>query len=271
MSDVRMPENLITWMNSVMWGPHHDQWHFERRWDFWHFLAGNGDPDTQQAAQEMIDYAHQQHWKRAELQEGEAGNGLDFLIMHRAMLHLIREKFPEHQELIAGWKTPPTDPNDSDDPVPGGQSFDPAKAEGIKAIENDFATFAGDDAYGLFIQTNIHPLPGNPTNRDPDGRLGVHNYLHNRWTDPESPINLGDPKVNILNARFWKLHGWIDRQWTLFRKAKGLSDTDAAYMNLLAQYKHMMSGHMHPMHDELMESEAEPVERPAAFGRFFEF
>ncbi len=270
MSDVKIPDNLVSWMESLMWGKHHDQWHFERRWDFWFYLAENGDADTQQMVKEMIRYAQSQNWKRAELQEGEAGNGMDFLMMHRAMLHLIREEFPEHQNLISGWQTPPTDPKDPNDPVPNDRTFDLAKAEGIKVIENNFEDVLNEDAYGLFIETNIRPLPDNPTNRAPDGRLGVHNYLHNRWTDPESSVNLGDPKVNIFNERFWKLHGWIDNQWGQFRKAKGLSDTDPAYLSLLTQYKHMMSGHMHPMFDDLKEKGV-VVQRPAGFSRFFDF
>ena len=270
MSDVKMPDKLVSWMESVMWGEHHDQWHFERRWDFWFYFAEHGDADMRQTAKELIAYAQSQNWKRAELQEGDAGNGMDFLMMHRAMLHLIQEKFPEYQNLITGWQTPPTDPTDANDPVPGGASFDQVKAEGIKVIENDFADFADDDAYALFIETNIRPLPDNPANHDPDGRRGIHNYLHNRWTDPTSPINLGDPKVNIFNERFWKLHGWIDHQWTRFRKAKGLSDNDPSYLSLLAQYKHMMGGHMHPMFDELKEKTG-TIMRPAAFSRFFEF
>lgn len=270
MGDIRMPEKLILWMESLKWGEHHDRWHFERRWDFWFYFAEHGDADMKQTAKELIEYAQKQKWKRAELQEGQAGNGMDFLMMHRAMLRLIQEKFPEYQNLIRGWKTPPTDPKDLIDPVLDGKAFEPAKVEGIKIIENNFADFASDDAYGLFIETNIHPLPNNPANRNPDGRLGVHNYLHNRWTDPASPINLGDPKVNIFNERFWKLHGWIDRQWGHFRKAKGLSDTDPSYLSLLAQYKHMMSGHLHPMFN-VLEKETGVLKRPAAFSRFFQF
>jgi hypothetical protein len=258
-------------MRDLMWAPHHDQWHFERRWDFWHYLAEHGDPTTQQTVKEMIAYAKSQSWKRAELQEGESGNGVDFLMMHRAMLHLIVENFPEYENLISGWKTPPIDPNDADDPVPDGAPFDDAKAEGVKVIENDFADFTGDDDYGLFIETNIRPLPGSPANRDPDGRLGVHNYLHNRWTDPNSPINMGDPKVNIFNERFWKLHAWIDRRWGFFRKTRGMSDTDPGYLGLLTQYKHMMGGHRHPLASELEEARTHTIERPDGFSRFFEF
>lgn len=59
-----------------------------------------------------------------------------------------------------------------------------------------------------------------------------------------SPINLGNPTVNIFNQRFWNLHGWIDHVWGAF-KAKGLSDTDAAYQKMIDHYFHMMSGHHH--------------------------
>jgi hypothetical protein len=270
MSDTPMPEDVIAWMQGLNWGPHHDQWHFERRWDFWHRLAEQGDEDVR----EMIRYAESQHWHRAGVQEGQAGNGLDFLMMHRAMLQLIVEQFPQHEAYVRGWPTPPTDPQDAEDPVPSGDAFDANKAQGIQAIENDFDAFANDDAYGLFIETNIRPLPADPTHRDPDGRLGIHNYLHNRWTDQSSPINLGDPKVNLMNARFWKLHGWIDHQWQKYRAAKGFSDADPQYVATLAQYKHMMGHHMHPMmtaHEGHGAAIGETVERPAAFGRIFQF
>jgi hypothetical protein len=270
MSDVRMPEDLISWMQSLGWGAHHDEWHFVRRWDFWKYLAEHGDAQTQVAAKEMIAYANSQHWQRASIQEGEPGNGIEFLMMHRAMLHLILAKFPEYHHLFRGWLTPPTDPNSVDDPVQGGAPFDAAKAEGIKVLENGFADFQDDDAYGRFMETNLRPTPENPINRDPDGRLGIHNYLHNRWTDESSPINLGDPKVNILNYRFWKLHGWIDYQWWRFRRAKGFSDDDPNYKKMLSEAKHMMGGHGHPMF-RATDAEETAVERPEAFGRFFQF
>ena len=270
MSDVRMPEAMITWMQDRGWGEHHDQWHFERRWDFWHYVAQHADPATQAEVKAMIEYAESQHWSRADVQEGELGNGVEFLMMHRAMLQLLAETFPEHEDLLRGWSTPPTDPGDPDDPVAGGTPFDPAKVEAIQVIEAEFDGFDEDDAYGLFIETNIRPRPDDPTYRDPDGRLGIHNYLHNRWTDQASPVNLGDPRVNIFNARFWKLHGWIDRQWGRFRAAKGLSDDSPDYRAELERHREMMAGHPH--HHGAVVTEAAPAAaRPAGFGRFFEF
>jgi len=272
MADVRMPGEMISWMEGLGWGPHHDRWHFERRWDFWHHLAEHGTPQQQAVAGPMVEYAHSRQWRRAEVQEGQPGNGREFLMMHRAMLHLILARFPEHAELVLGWPTPPTDPNAPEDPVPGGTPFEGDKAEGVRVVENDFELFADDDAYGIFLETNIRPLPGDPTNRDPDGRLGVHNYLHNRWTDPSSPINLGDPKVNLFNRRFWKLHGWIDRQWARYRLARGFSDEDPAYRRALEEHRHMMSGH-HVHHTGMKADEgAEPAAaRPAGFSHFFAF
>ena len=264
-----MPDETIAWMTGLQWGAHHDQWHFERRWDFWHHLAEHGTPEQQALVRPMVEYALGQNWQRARVQEGQAGNGIDFLMMHRAMLHLIVDNFPQHAPLVAGWVSPPTDPQDPDDPVPTGEEFRPIKLEGVIVIENDFASFADDDSYGLFTETDILAVTGDPTHRDPDQRKGVHNYLHNRWTVPDSPINLGDPKVNIFNRRFWKLHGWIDKQWGRFREAKGFSDDDPAYQGMLAQYRHMMGGHMHPM--AAAEEKEAPVERPEGFSRFFQF
>ena len=217
----------------------------------------------------MVQYANAQRWQRAALQEGEPGSGFEFLIMHRAMFHLLLQHFPDAQHLLRGWHTPPQDPSDADDPVNNRATFDAGKAGGIAVIEAAAAHFQGEDEFGLFLETNIRPTPADPTHRDPDARLGVHNYLHNRWTDTTSDVNLGDPKVNIFNRRFWKLHGWIDHQWWRFRAAKGLADDDATYLAELEHYRHMMSGHMHTVMAKVMV--APPLARPAGFGRFFAF
>jgi len=270
MLDIRMPAGIIAWMQGMRWGDHHDQWHFERRWDFWHHLAANHpNPNVRQQIAEMIEYANSQGWQRAPLQEGEASSGLNFLIMHRAMLHLLLQHFPDAQHLLRGWNTPPQDPSDPGDLVNGNTLFDPDKAAGIVVIEREASQFLDDDAFALFLETNIRPTPADPTHRDPDGRLGLHNYLHNRWSDPNSAINLGDPKVNIFNRRFWKLHGWIDHQWWRFRLARGFADDDPTYLALLEKHKHMMSDHMHT---EMAEGMAEPaMRRPEGFSQFFAF
>ncbi|MGE3955910.1 MAG: hypothetical protein AB7H96_04260 [Vicinamibacterales bacterium] len=270
MADVRMPAGMIAWMQGLQWGAHHDEWHYTRRFDYWpHLAAHHPDPAARQELAAMVQYAQAQGWKRAALQEGEPGSGLEFLIMHRAMFHLLLHQFPEAQHLLRGWHTPPQDPSDPDDPVGDGSSFDAAKAGGVAAIEAAAVHFQHEDDFGRFLETNIRPTAADPTKRDPDARLGVHNYLHNRWTDPTSDVNLGDPKVNIFNRRFWKLHGWIDHQWWRFRAAKGLAD-DATYVAALAHYRHMMSGHTHELAASAV-SDQPVIARPAGFGRFFAF
>jgi hypothetical protein len=239
-ADVRMPDEMIDWMQQRGWGSHHDQWHFERRWDIWHARAAR--PNAPQWILDMVANAAAQGWTRAASQEGEAGNGEDFLFMHRAMFHLLARSFPQHVHTLRGWHTPPQDVVDAEDPVPGADppAFNVDMAAAITAIEATTSEFVTDDAFGLFLETNYRPVPDNPEARSTDPRTGLHNYLHNRWTEAASDINLGDPRVNIFNRRFWKLHGWIYYFWWRFRAGIGASDADPAYVAKLEAYLEMM-------------------------------
>lgn len=265
MADPRIPDDMAQWMRARDWSSHHEQWHVESSLDYWSARAAQGNP----AAQEIVDYARQKGWSRAPRQEGAAGNGLEFLGMHRAMLELLAEAFPQHCAYLKGWVTPPQDPSAPDDVVPNGAPFELAKAEAVEIIEHQPKTLNGEDNFGAFVETSLRPTSANPLARSPDPRTGIHNWLHNRWTDVESDVNLGDPTKNIFNARFWRLHGWIDTQWSRFRAATGLSDTDAAYKALIGRHRAMMS----PVHPHAHRPQAFSLERtgrrPAALERFF--
>jgi hypothetical protein len=251
-ADERMPEVMISWMNNKAWGEHHEQWHFERRWDFWHAIAAN--PQHPPWVDDLIAEAKAKGWTRSLIQEGTVDSGEDFLFMHRAMLQLLVDNFPQHLHFIRGWSSPPQDPDDPEDPVPADPSnpskgvFDPNKAAAITKIEARVPIFPTDDEFGLFLETNLRPVPDNPLARSPDLETGLHNYMHNRWSDNLSPINLGDPSVNIFNQRFWKLHGWIDHQWWRFRRARGFDDREASYRTKLTFYIDMMNQTTHPHH-----------------------
>lgn len=266
MADPRMPQEMITWMQGAEWGGHHDQWHFERRWDFWTALANRGNDEVN----EMLAYAKQMGWSRAKLQEGEPGSGEDFLMMHRAMIIILSQIFPQHTHFLRGWVTPPRDPSDTEDPVPGGDPFDPSQSAAADRIERSATSFTGDDDYGLFIETKLRPLSGEPLRRSSDPQAGIHNYLHNRWTDRTSDINIGDPKVNLFNHRFWKLHGWIDHQWWRFRHAHGFDDNNSQYKSAVQSYIDMMSGHG-AHHAKLRAAAAKRlvVPRPSGFQHSF--
>src|ERR1700694_5851367 len=93
MADPLLPDNIINWINARNWGQHHEQWHAVRQWD-------------RQSA-EVQNWMLSQGWQRADKQDGEPGNGFEFLVMHRAMLQLLREAFPTEAALFQGWVTPP--------------------------------------------------------------------------------------------------------------------------------------------------------------------
>lgn len=213
-----MPAALVSYMEARGWGQMHLEWHTERRWDLL-------PPDA-------VAYAQRQGWHRAERQEGEAGNGLEFLAMHHTMLQMLAAEDPAAASYLAGWTAPPTDPHDAADPMPGGAStpFDPDMAKALDRLEHHLDSFHSEDELGRYLETSFQPTPGHPDARAADPTAGIHNYLHNRFQDPTSPIDMGNPTVNLMNQRFWRLHGWIDHVWMTYRAQAHLSDRDPAYL-----------------------------------------
>ena len=215
-----MPQPLVDFMQGHGWGQMHLEWHTERRWDLL--------PPT------AVAYAQRQGWHRAERQEGDPGNGVEFLAMHRAMLQLLVEHDPAAASYLAGWQTPPTDPHDRADPLPGGQmdAFDPDMLAALDRLEHHLDSFDSEDALGLYIETSMGAK---------DRTAGVHNYLHNRFQDPSSPIDVGNPAVNLMNQRFWRLHGWIDHLWAAYRAQAHLDDHDPKYVQLMQRSRDGMA------------------------------
>jgi hypothetical protein len=220
------------------WGMQHLEWHTVRQWDM---MASEPPSDE---GQSDLQWAESQCWKRAAIQEGAAGNGYEFLVMHRAMLTILRTKFPQYASLFAGWTTPPTSPTDPSFPVPknpgqpaSSDKFDPDMLAAIKAIGSftDPSTnkpFASDDAFGLYIETSLRPTKSDPNKQSSVSSVGLHNYIHNRFSDSNSPIDLGQPALNLANKIFWDLHGWIDAQWMAFQKSQHPDTTDSYWTTL---------------------------------------
>jgi len=207
-----MPNEIRAYLAEHGWSHMHLDFHVARMWD----MLGE---DTQA-------WAMEQGIERWKLQEGEPTTGVEFLAMHRLMITELREKFPEHAELFAGWEKPPTGLDEPSLPA-GTGTFRSEMVTAIDRLHDRLGEFASDDDFALFLQTNRRPTS---TGRSPDRSAGLHNYLHNRWQDPQSPINVGDPSLNLGNKVFWKIHGWVDARWTAYRAAKGLDDaTDEVY------------------------------------------
>lgn len=213
-----MPDEIRAYLAEHMWSRMHLDFHVARMWD----VLG---PDTQA-------WAREQGIARWKLQEGQPTTGLEFLAMHRLMIEELRAKFPQHAALFDGWEKPPTG-RDAESLPPNAGAFRPEMIAAIDRLHDGLATFESDDELALFLQTSRRPdLEGG---RDPDRSAGIHNYLHNRWMDPASPINVGDPSLNLQNRVFWNIHGWVDARWTAYRAAKGLDDeTDAVYREAMA-------------------------------------
>jgi hypothetical protein len=122
MAEPSMPQNMIDWMNDRNWGWHHLEWHTVRQWDM---LGASGQQ-----------WATAQGWGRASRQEGEVGNGLEFLVMHRAMIELLKRDFPSQVNLLKGWSQVPLDPDDASDPMPANGRPRPFRGAMITAVNS---------------------------------------------------------------------------------------------------------------------------------------
>jgi hypothetical protein len=222
-----LPQPMLAFLESQDWGSHHLEWYTVRQWE----RLGADD----QA------WAKRQGWSRADLMEGAKGNGLEFLAMHRVMIRILSERFPENAKLFVGWDKLPVDNDDKSDPATDAAAFDAAKATAIDKLQNHLADFASDDELGLYLETTLRPTANDPEARSTDRSAGIHNYLHYRFQDAKSAINIGDPSVNLQNQRFWRLHGWIEARWTEYRKLKGRSDQDPTYLAAIKKGETMLA------------------------------
>ena len=98
-------------------------------------------------------------------------------------------------------------------------------ASAVQRIEGSPVYFDGDDAIGVFIETTSRPLPEARSGARQTERA-IHNYLHGRFTGASEDLDMGNPEVNIHNQRFWRLHGWIQRNWSIYRTVTQRSDVD---------------------------------------------
>lgn len=226
--NLNMPKAIKKYENDRNWGGHHVEWHVERRWD-------RLDADGKR-------WAESKGYSRASLQEGATGNGLEFLAMHRAMMECLRRDFPSWKYLFDGWATVPLK-HSAENPV---NSQDRSKAisgelltsiQTLQNVGNVCTAFATDDAFGLYVETTLRT--GSTPAREGSG---AHNALHVRFSDDDSPINVGDPALNLQNKVFWRIHGWLDARWNDYRTCKGFKDTDTKYAAAMAAARAHVAG-----------------------------
>ena len=174
--------------------------------------------------------------------------------MHRAMLQYLRANFSGCFDFM-GWPSPPQTAADFQKVFPTVKSADFPKggsgtgsfsatfssdmAQAIKNmsdpnfIKSNFCNQSSpDDAYGLYVETSLRwQSPSNPQGSSTDKTIGFHNYIHNRFSDSKSPVDMGDPSKNLQNEIFWRHHGWIDARWSDVQAQ--CNETSANYVNSL--------------------------------------
>ena len=214
-----VPKKVHEYLEKYQWGDYHIVFHMSRKW----YLLG----DSGRGWLKRVGEAS------ADLQEGDPGQGLEFLAMHRAMITHLKDR----------WGTEKVT-NDPDGRTTFAQVLDgwTTDADVIKALEkqggdvatfkagltkiNNFASFPTEDDFGNFIQTTLR-LSTSPDetdfsirnyDRDKTAGAGMHNWLHGQFMDDSSPIDVGNPQTNLSNIMFWRIHGWIEAKWKAFEK-----------------------------------------------------
>jgi hypothetical protein len=215
-----VPQPVYEYLQKNGWGDYHLVFHMSRRF----FVGGKG----------LRDWLEEQNEPYANLQEGDAMSGLEFLAMHRAMIEHLREKFGDvrvendsayetFSDVLDGWNT--------DEKVSAAiKKY--VHGKGLKQFQaalgpaNDLAKFESDDAFGLFVQTTLRITydvdPNDSFERKysqaTETGAGIHNSLHGIFMDSSSPIDVGDPGTNLGNELFWGIHGWIEAKWQAYEK-----------------------------------------------------
>jgi hypothetical protein len=255
--DLPVPQAVLDWMDERAWKPTHDAWHNIRRCRG--SSTGGGEGSSSSSAT-MCAYTElvPEHQECADAQ-----NGFEFLVMHRHMMIALRQAFPAHADLFAGFPHFPFEPKD----VPaewqsrfgsGWTSDIVQTAKTLEDIEHHLDQFPTDGDLGKFIQCGMMS----------SGASSIHGAMHFKWVVNESPNSLGKQAVNIGNYMFWKLHGWIDGIWERYRAAKGLTDDDSTLKSALVDQcreMHMLGSVINP---DLVDDDTDPL--PVEHGYFHE-
>jgi hypothetical protein len=225
--DLVLPAGVLGFMSDYVWKQSHDAWHDIRR-------CNGGQTQTSYG----VNVCQQKTLVPAHQECSDAEDGFEFLAMHRHMIQALKQAFPQHTDLFAGFPHFPFNATD----VPqqwqsrwgtGWSSQIVSTANTLEAIEKNVSMFATDGDLGKYIQCGMAS----------SGASSIHGALHFKWVVNDSPYSLGSQPVNIQNYMFWKLHGWIDEIWERYRVAKGEKDDDP----MLVQEIHDKCVEMHQL------------------------
>jgi hypothetical protein len=194
------------------------------------FVAANKGSKDQGVQDVLSTWAQVQknNWPIPEKQEGDPGNGLDFLAMHHVMFSDWKENFandPVVTTALRGWShfaAPVAWPYDKTDTavtegVPQAQvavtlcnellDLDPNDATAVGKFFDDYKNVTNVarenvtlDQFGLWFQS---PAGGYSNS-------GLHDFEHNEYEVPNSPVEMDSFTKNVNNPNFLGLHGTTD-------------------------------------------------------------
>jgi hypothetical protein len=224
--DLTVQPEVLAWFKARVWEQAHFQWHNIRR------CSGGGMGATADAKGGGINPCKSNPELIPTNQEGKgAGDGLEFLAMHRHMIQSLKQLWPKHSEQFEGWEHFPTKASDVPQQWQASWSAWAANVTTAAAKADDPAShmseagFESEGAFGQWIQTTS----------------GLHGALHFKWVrSMNDEHGLGNQFANIDNYMFWKMHGWIDKVWDRYRAAKNKKPTDQDIKDaVLAQCRQM--------------------------------
>lgn len=228
-TDATVQPEVINWMDANVWQESHFLWHSARRCGGGGFggfgSVGGVDPCSfPEMRPEQNECAGPQ-------------DGYEFLVMHRHMIHALKELWPNHTEQFTGWNK---FPGREDYPDILRQYYnnwsssvlqDAALADGINQMSRAqvLAKWPTEGHFGQWIQCGS--LQGGI------GLNGLHGALHfNGYPMNNQSHSVANQHRNLDAYLFWKLHGWIDSVWEKYRTATGLTpDEPKLQAELIAQ------------------------------------
>ncbi|MEO4045008.1 hypothetical protein AAFN47_25700 [Hoeflea sp. CAU 1731] len=230
MSHPDLPPTVKAMLASEGHRVHHHLWHFVRSEENWNGLS-QADKDSLTA----------DGWAAPRFNQ-EPGSGLDFLGMHRQMIHMTNTALAAAGDSnwpnVTGWNPIPFEDNNSDWPVPQWQAAPPPWADA--ALWQNFTDLA-DQARS---DARVNEMKSIAAIFRDSGRLSamsldelgiqmewsIHGWMHMRWSGaPANDAFSSDPDNDWLflpwsshvSSTFWKLHGWIDERIADWEAATG--------------------------------------------------
>ncbi len=201
-----LPRAMVELMLERHMGTQHDGWHAIRPFDEF-------DPDEL--------FEGKPGWRAVWEQDivNRDGWGLAFLAMHHHMLDALGAEFPGAAE-FKGW---------SKDEV--NQAIDTSEIDGVSLdadrrraltilnnIDEHHQLFATTDELGDFVEQESWAGLGEFA-VETFGTQGIHAIVHGEQADPDDPVDMMNFGRNIMNKKFWRLHGFLDRVWVEYLEA----------------------------------------------------